>query len=47
MVELRVADDGRDILIYTFRGAAEAAEMMRFLVEFLPGARFLIQPLRH
>ena len=47
MVELRVAEDGRDFLIYTFRGTDEAAEMMRFLAEFLPDARFLIQPLRH
>jgi len=47
MVELRVAEDGRDLLIYTFRGAAEAAEMMRFLADFLPDARFIIQPVRH
>jgi hypothetical protein len=47
MVELRVADDGREVLVYNFRGTAEAAEMMRFLAEFLPEARFLIQPVRH
>lgn len=47
MVELRVAENGREMLVYTFRGTAEAAEMMRFLAEFLPEARFLIQPVRH
>jgi hypothetical protein len=47
IVELRVADGGQDLLVYTFRGMAEAAEMMRFLSEFLPEARFLIQPVRH
>lgn len=47
MVELRVAEGGQDVLVYTFRGVADAAEMMRFLSEFLPEARFLIQPVRH
>ena len=47
IVELRVAEGGRDVLVYTFREVAEAAEMMRFLSEFLPEARFLIQPVRH
>jgi hypothetical protein len=47
MVELRVAESGHDVLIYTFRGVADAAEMMRFLSEFLPEAQFLIQPVRH
>jgi hypothetical protein len=47
MVELRVAEEGREVLIYTFGKVAEAAEMMNFLSEFLPDARFLIQPVRH
>jgi hypothetical protein len=47
LVELRVAEDGQDVLIYTLSGVPEAAEMMRFLAEFLPDARFLIQPVRH
>lgn len=47
MIELRVASEGQDVLVYTFRHAAEAAEMMKFLSDFLPEARFLIQPVRH
>lgn len=47
MIELRVAEDGREILIYTFREIAAAVEMMGFLSEFLPEARFVIQPVPH
>lgn len=47
MVELRVADEGRDVLVYNFRQLSEAVEMMSFLSDFLPQARFLIQPVRH
>jgi hypothetical protein len=47
LVELRISDEGEDVLVYTFTRITEAAEMMRFLAEFLPGATFLIQPLRH
>lgn len=46
-VELRVSDGGAEILVYTMKGAGEAAEMIRFLSDFLPGAQFVIQPLRH
>ncbi len=47
MVELRVAEDGRDILVYCFGKISDAVEMMTFLSAFLPDARFLIQPVRH
>jgi hypothetical protein len=47
MIELRVAEGGEDVLVYTFRTVADAAEMIGFLSEFLPEARFMIQPLRH
>ena len=47
MVELRVADDGMEVLVYSFGRISEAVEMMSFLSDFLPQARFLIQPVRH
>ena len=46
-VELRVNDGNKDILVYAFKSAKEAGEMISFLEEFLPGAKFLVQPLRH
>jgi hypothetical protein len=46
-VELRVRDEGRDILLYTFDSAGRAAEMIHFLADFLPKAEFVVQPLRH
>lgn len=46
-VELRVSEGGRDILVYTLKSVGEAAEMIRFLADFLPRAEFVIQPLRH
>lgn len=46
-VELRVQEDGEDVLVYAFPGIGEAAEMFEFLRDFFPGARFVIQPLTH
>lgn len=46
-VELRVSEESQEILVYTFKTAKEAGEMVRFLTEFLPKARFLVQPLTH
>ncbi|MEL6516863.1 MAG: hypothetical protein AAFO80_03480 [Pseudomonadota bacterium] len=46
-VELRVQEDGADVLVYAFRGLDEAAEMFAFLRDFFPNARFVIQPLHH
>ncbi len=46
-VELRIEDQGEDLLVYTFRAIDEAAEMFEFLREFFPSARFVIQPLTH
>lgn len=46
-VELRVSHDGAEILVYTMKGTGEAAEMIGFLSGFLPGAEFLVQPVRH
>lgn len=47
MVELRVADEGREVLVYSFGKISEAVDMMSFLADFLPQACFLIQPVRH
>lgn len=47
LLTLRVQEDGADSLVYTFRTIAEAAEMIDFLRDFLPRARFVIEPARH
>ncbi|WP_156943801.1 hypothetical protein [Roseivivax isoporae] len=47
LIELRVREDARDILVYTFRTIAEASEMIHFLAEFFPGAQYVVQPGRH
>lgn len=47
LVELRVREEGEDILVYTFRSLVEAAEMISFLSDFLPRAQFVVQPCRH
>ncbi|MEM8869590.1 MAG: hypothetical protein AAGA19_03120 [Pseudomonadota bacterium] len=47
LVELRVQDGGKDELVYQFRSLDEATAQILYLREFFPGARFLIQPLRH
>lgn len=47
MVEMRVSEAGEEILVYTFKRPSEAAEMIEYLADFLPGAEFLVQPLRH
>lgn len=47
MLELRVRDAGDDVLVYTFRSAAEASEIIRFLSDFFPRAQFVLQPLSH
>ena len=47
MVELRVRDEAQEILVYTFKSAGEAGEMIQFLTEFFPDATFLVQPLTH
>lgn len=46
-VEMRVQEDGQDILVYSFPRLAEAAEMFDFLKDFFPGAKFVIQPQTH
>lgn len=46
-VELRVQEDGADVLVYVFRTIGEAADMFEYLRDFFPTARFVIQPLRH
>jgi hypothetical protein len=46
-VELRVREEGQDILIYNFKTATDAAEMVHFLSDMMPGASFLVQPIRH
>lgn len=47
MIEMRVQDAGEDVLTYTFKTLSEASEMLSFLKDFFPQARFVIQPLRH
>jgi hypothetical protein len=47
MVQMRVEEAGEAILVYTLPSVGEAAEMMVFLREFLPSARFVLQPLPH
>lgn len=46
-VEMKVRENGADILCYTFGDLTEASEMLTFLKDFLPEATFVIQPLRH
>lgn len=46
-VELRVSEDGEEILVYALKDLAKAAEMIDFLSEFLPDAQYLVQPGRH
>ncbi len=46
-IELRVRDEGRDVLVYTFDSAGRAAEMIRFLADFFPAGEFIVQPMRH
>ncbi|ETX15949.1 hypothetical protein OCH239_11925 [Roseivivax halodurans JCM 10272] len=45
--ELRVREGRADSLVYVFRSVKEATAMVRFLSDFLPGAEFVIQPVRH
>lgn len=46
-VELRVRENGTDILVYRFQNATEAAEMIHFLDGMLPDVSFVVQPLTH
>ena len=43
-VELRVQEDGTDTLVYSYMTLDEASEMLVFLKDFFPRARFVIQP---
>ena len=47
MVQMRVEEAGEALLVYNLRSVAEAAEMMVFLRDFLPSARFVLEPLHH
>jgi hypothetical protein len=47
MVRMTVEESGEAILVYTMRSVSDAAEMMLFLRDFLPGARFVLEPVRH
>jgi hypothetical protein len=46
-VELRVRENGKDVLVYNFKSIAGAAEMMHFLSDMMPGVSYVVQPLRH
>ena len=43
-VELRVQEEGEDMLVYSYMSLDEASEMLAFLKDFFPRARFVIQP---
>ncbi len=45
-VELEVYDEDKLQLRYAFATVGEACETMRFLRDFFPDGRFVIQPLR-
>lgn len=47
LCELRVREGRADSLVYVFRSVREATAMVRFLEDFMPGAEFVIQPVRH
>lgn len=46
-IEMQVIDDGVLALHYSFNTIAEAAEIIDFIKEFFPKAKFVIQPLKH
>lgn len=46
-VELRVSQDGEEILVYMLKSAKAAAEMIDFLDGMLNDPSFVVQPLRH
>ena len=46
-VELRVRENGSDILVYRLENAAKAAEMIHFLDGMLPDVSFVVQPVTH
>ena len=47
MVQLSVEQDGHVELVYALRDLEAAGEMFRFLRDFFPAARFVIEPLPH
>lgn len=46
-VELKVEEEGRVILRYTFPYLRDATEQFVYLRDFFPQSTFIIQPLRH
>lgn len=46
-VELRVRENGQDILVYSFKSVTAAADMVHFLSDMMPGASYTVQPVRH
>ena len=47
LVELHVRENGKDVLVYTFKTIGAAAEMMHFLSDMMPEMSYVVQPLRH
>jgi hypothetical protein len=47
VVELRVREKNVEILVYSFKNATDAAEMLHFLSDLMPGASYIVQPIRH
>jgi hypothetical protein len=47
MICMTVRQDGEDILVYRFGTMREAAEIFDFIADLMPGAQFIIEPLRH
>jgi hypothetical protein len=47
-VELRVQENDKDVLVYSFENTQKAAEMIDFLSGMMPPSMtYLVQPLRH
>ncbi len=44
---MRVREGGEDILVYHFPSIRDAAEMFSFISDLMPGAQFVIEPIRH
>ncbi|MCU0906383.1 MAG: hypothetical protein MUF73_02825 [Rhodobacteraceae bacterium] len=47
LVALRVEEDEHGVLLYAFRDAQAAADMVAFLRDVMPRARFTVEPAYH
>jgi hypothetical protein len=44
---MTVRENGEPILVYHFSSIREAAELFDFISDLMPGAQFVIEPIRH